>query len=254
MKRTDLIGKVFLCAWVTAWAWMATAAEPWAMWTNFTGADAETGLAPQASSTQNNIDGGAWRFKLAGEASVDDGGILSTGTTAAPHIDFGRNLDLGYNGNPFTVVMVVRNVDPTTGKPLCCAGGTIGTALDTIDKTAGTATIKGMWGNVVWRNDANVARSVDTLARAGVTVLATSYIGTADSGGAEVKTVTASGVTTLGTWAGLKGDSFEAQRIFFGNTNDGTSGGLDFELLAVAIYRGDLPWRADRRGADVVRG
>ena len=252
MKRTDLIGKVFLCAWVTAWAWMATAAEPWAMWTNFTGADDETGLAPQVSSTQNGIDGGAWRFKLAGEASVDDGGILFTGTAAAPYIDFGGDLDLGYNNNPFTVVMAVRNVGPATGKPLCCVGSTIGTALDTIDKTAGTATIKGMWGNKVWSDEyhRNVARSVDTLAGAGVTVLATSYTGTADSGGAVVKTVTASGVTTLGTWAGLKGRSFEAQRIFFGNTNDGTSGGLNFELLAVAIYRGapadaDLTWFAD---------
>ena len=200
MKRTDLIGKVFLCAWVTAWAWMATAAEPWAMWTNFTGADAETGLAPQVSSTQNDIDGSAWRFKLAGEASVDDGGILSTGTTAAPRIDFGGDLDLGYDGNPFTVVMAVRNVGTATGKPLCCAGGTIGTALDAIDKTAGTATIKGMWENEVWGNsNNNVARSVDTLAGTGVTVLATSYIGTANSGGAVVKTVTASGVTTR--WA-----------------------------------------------------
>lgn len=251
MKRTDLIGKVFLCAWVTAWAWMATAAEPWAMWTNFTGADAETGLAPQVSSTQNDIDGSAWRFKLAGEASVDDGGILFTGTAAAPYIDFGGDLDLGYNNNPFTVVMAVRNVGTATGKPLCCVGSTIGTALDTINKTAGTATVKGMWGNGVWDDrDNNVARSVDTLAGAGVTVLATSYIGTVDSGGAVVKTVTASGVTTLGTWAGLKGRSFYAQRIFFGNTDGKTSGGLNFELLAVAIYRGapadaDLTWFAD---------
>ena len=250
MKRTDLIGKVFLCAWVTAWAWMATAAEPWAMWTNFTGADAETGLAPQASSTQNDIDGGAWRFKLAGKASVDDRGILSTGTTAAPYIDFGENLDLGYDGNPFTVVMVVRDVGTTTGKPLCCAGSSIGTALDTIDKTAGTATIKGIWNNAIWSNDNNVARSVDTLAGTGVTVLATSYIGTANSGGAVVKTVTASGVTTLGTWGGLKSNAINAQRVFFGNTNSGTSGGLDFKLLAVAIYRGEptdaeLTWFAD---------
>lgn len=250
MKRTDLIGKVFLCAWVTAWAWMATAAEPWAMWTNFTGADAETGLAPQVSSTQNDIDGSAWRFKLAGEASVDDGGILSTGTTAAPRIDFGGDLDLGYDNNPFTVVMAVRNVGTATGKPLCCVGSTIGTALDTIDKTAGTATIKGMWNSAIWNSNNNVARSVDTLAGEGVTVLATSYIGTANSGGAVVKTVTASGVTTLGTWTGLRASSFDAQRIFFGNTNGGTSGGLNFELLAVAIYRGEptdaeLTWFAD---------
>lgn len=223
------------------------AAAPWAMWTDFTGADAAEGLAPQASSTQNNIDGGAWRFKLAGEASVNGGGgTLFTGTTAAPRIDFGRNLNLGYNGNPFTVVMVVRNVGTATGKPLCCVGGTIGTALDAIDKTAGTATIKGIWGNAIWSDNNNVARSVDTLAGAGVTVLATSYT----SGGVVVKTVTASEVTTLGTWGGLKSGAFEAQRIFFGNTNNGTSGGLNFELLAVAIYRGaptdaELTWFAD---------
>lgn len=242
--------RILLCT-LSLVACAATAAEPWAMWTNFTGADAETGLAPQVSSTQNGIDGGAWRFKLDGKASVDDWGILSTGTTAAPHIDFGRNLDLGYNGNPFTVVMVVRNVGTATGKPLCCVGSTIGTALDTIDKTAGTATIKGMWEDGVWdNNNNNVARSVNTLAGTGVTVLATSYIGTANSGGAVVKTVTASGVTTLGTWTGLRAGSFDAQRIFFGNTNNGISGGLNFELLAVAIYRGapadaDLTWFAD---------
>lgn len=243
MKRIHRM-LVAMCATVL---WVGVcAAAPWAMWTDFTGADAAEGLAPQASSTQNNIDGGAWRFKLAGDASVDDGGILSTGTTAAPRIDFGGNLNLGYNGNPFTVVMVVRNVGTATGKPLCCVGGTIGTALAAIDKTAGTATVKGMWKNVVWGGDANVARSVDTLAGTGVTVLATSYT----SGGVVVKTVTASEVTTLGTWGGLKSGAFEAQRIFFGNTNDGTSGGLNFELLAVAIYRGEpedaeLTWFAD---------
>lgn len=80
--------RILLCT-LSLVACAATAAEPWAMWTHFTGANAETGLAPQVSSIQNDIDGGAWRFKLAGEASVDDGGILSTGTTAAPHIDFG---------------------------------------------------------------------------------------------------------------------------------------------------------------------
>lgn len=242
--------RILLCT-LSLVACAATAAEPWAMWTHFTGANAETGLAPQVSSIQNDIDGGAWRFKLDGEARVDGGGILSTGTTAAPHIDFGRNLDLGYDGNPFTVVMVVRNVGTATGKPLCCVGSTIGTALATIDKTAGTATIKGIWNNAIWsNNNNNVARSVDTLAGTGVTVLATSYIGTANSGGAVVKTVTASGVTTLGTWADLKGRSFNAQRIFFGNTDGATSGGLNFELLAVAIYRGapadaDLTWFAD---------
>lgn len=241
--------RILLCT-LSLVACAATAAEPWAMWTNFTGADAKTGLAPQVSSIQNNIDGGAWRFKLAGEARVDGGGILFTGTAAAPYIDFGGDLDLGYNNNPFTVVMAVRNVGTATGKPLCCAGSTIGTALATIDKTAGTATVKGIWENAIWSGNNNVARSVDTLAGAGVTVLATSYIGTANSGGAVVKTVTASGVTTLGTWTGLRAGSFDAQRIFFGNTNDGTSGGLDFELLAVAIYRGaptdaELTWFAD---------
>lgn len=174
------------------------------------------------------------------------GGTLFTGTTAAPRIDFGRNLNLGYNGNPFTVVMVVRNVGTATGKPLCCVGSTIGTALDAIDKTAGTATIKGIWNNAIWSGDNNVARSVDALAGAGVTVLATSYT----SGGVVVKTVTDSEVTTLGTWGGLQSSAFNAQRIFFGNTNNGTSGGLNFELLAVAIYRGaptdaELTWFAD---------
>lgn len=181
-----------------------------------------------------------------GQRRWGGGGTLFTGTTAAPRIDFGRNLNLGYNGNPFTVVMVVRNVGTATGKPLCCVGSTIGTALDAIDKTAGTATIKGIWNNAIWSGDNNVARSVDTLAGVGVTVLATSYT----SGGVVVKTVTASEVTTLGTWGGLQGSAFTAQRIFFGNTNSGTSGGLNFELLAVAIYRGaptdaELTWFAD---------
>lgn len=226
------------------------AVEPWALWTNFTGAGAEDGLAPQVSSVQNNIDGGAWRFRLAGEASVDTNGVLSTGTTSAPHIDFDTSINLGYGANPFTVVMAVRNVGTTTGKPLCIAGSSIGMALTAINKTAGTATIKGMWSNVVWNNGNNVARSVDTLAGTGVTVLAMNCAGSSSSGGVTVKTVGASGVTSLDTWNGLRGSPLNIQRIFFGNTNNADSGGLNFELLAVAVYRempadADLTWLVD---------
>ena len=80
--------RILLCT-LSLVACAATAAEPWAMWTHFTGANAETGLAPQVSSIQNNIDGGAWRFKLAGEASVDDGGISSPAPPPPPTLTSG---------------------------------------------------------------------------------------------------------------------------------------------------------------------
>ncbi len=223
--------KMTVFALAMVWAGIAAALEPWAMWTNFTGADAESGLAPQVSSTQHGIDGSNWRFKLAGNASVTNG-VLSTGTGAAPCIDFGSEINLGYSNKPLTVVMAVRNVGTTLNKPLCMVGSTVGTALTAIDKTAGTASIKGIANNAVWNNTANEARSVNTLAGDDVTVLAMHYA----SGGVTVKTSTATTVNSLGTWSGLRSFSYNTQYIRFGNIADAESGGLDFELLAVAIY------------------
>lgn len=50
------------------------AVEPWAVWTDFTGADATNGLAPQVSSIQNGIDASAWRLKLGSVSAVTGGG------------------------------------------------------------------------------------------------------------------------------------------------------------------------------------
>ncbi len=243
MKRmAGMIGRLMAVGGVAA-AFVAHAAEPWALWTDFSGADAAEGLAPQASSTQNGIDGGAWRFRLAGDASVSLGGVLSTGTGAAPRIDMGASYNLGTKGNPITVVMRVQGMAATPGKPLWILGTeeankSIGVALAEMNRADNTATIKGMWSNAVWGGNGNVAQQVPSLAGDGTTTLAV-FSGDAD-GFMTASIVTPEAVATLGEWSGLRGDPLNSRYLYFGNTIGATSGGLDFKLVAVAVFRGEV--------------
>ncbi|MEG1553220.1 MAG: hypothetical protein RR417_06665, partial [Kiritimatiellia bacterium] len=62
------------------------AADPIAVWTNFTGLTATSPLAPTFSSTQNGLNGADWRFNLEGATVAD--GALQTGVAAPAKITF----------------------------------------------------------------------------------------------------------------------------------------------------------------------
>ena len=220
----------------------ASAAEPWALWTNFTGAGAEGGLAPQAASVQNGIDGGAWRFRLAGEASVDTNGVLSTGTTAAPHIDFGATIDVGRasdGGKPMTVLLALQApLEGVVDKPLAHIGNGstgVGMALAALDATAGTATLRGSWGNGAWGNPRVAA---NPLAGQEVVIVAVSTCRDESNPtsiglfNAEAKTMAWSNVS------GLTGYQIYATQVLFGNYANQTSDGLDMRLFGVAVFSG----------------
>lgn len=231
-KRTQFLGA--LCAAFGAFS--VQAAEPWALWDCFTGADAENGLAPNLSSLQGGVDGGTWRLKLAGNASVNADGSLQTGTTAPARIDFGGTLDLGYSANTFTVLITVKNAAATTDRPIWHAGNGsngVGTAIAAINLSAGTATLRGSWANAAWgtpRITANEVAARDaefTFAGFATTPLTLSQI----SNGV---------ISTLGSFSGLQGSAISATGIYFGNFVNATSGGLNCTITRVAVYRGEL--------------
>lgn len=216
-------------------------AAPLAMWTDFTGADVAEGLAPQLSSTQNNIDGSAWRFRLAGDATVV-GGSLLTGNGVAPMIVFDKAYDVGRasdGGTPMTVLMAVRApLENVVDKPLVHLGNGatgVGMALAALDASAGSATLRGSWGNAAWGNP---RATVNALAAKGVVFVALSTctdtsnptaIGTFDP---ETK---AMAWTSL---SGLTGRGINVTAAYFGNYAGQDSGGLGMQLFGVAVFAG----------------
>ncbi|MGN0856199.1 MAG: GDSL-type esterase/lipase family protein [Candidatus Spyradenecus sp.] len=227
------------------------AVEPWAVWTDFTGADADTGLAPQVSSTQNGIDASTWRLKLGSGSSVTGGGSLTTGTGSAVKIDLGQSINFGYSsGTPITLLLTLRNCAETTGKPLWVygtSGKTIGATISAISKSAGTASIRGVWNDALWNNNNGPARAVNALAGSDAVTLAFTNVASSDAGGIQPYTVSGTAVTTLGEWVGLKVGDTSSSVISFGNTESGTEGGLDYEILQIAIYYGEKPPDLDLR-------
>jgi len=243
-----------LCAVATTA--MLRAATPIAVWTDFTGLTAETPLAPEFSSTQDSVNGSGWRFQLNG-GSVGDDGTLSTGTTAAPRIDFGGTINVGYSSanHPLTVLLALRGVSASPlEKPLMHVGNGsagCGVALKTFDAGAGTATLTGCWGNTAWQNGTAANRvfpQMDDLTGDGVVYLALSLCPDASSW-------TATAQIKLGTptpdWTSitdLRGSGVSATGINFGNFVNATSGGMDFTLCGVAVYAG----RPDYLSPDVL--
>lgn len=228
-----------------AGASLVRAAEPWAVWTNFTGATADPGLAPQVSSTQNGIDASAWRLKLGSASAVTEGGTLTTGTGSAVKIDLGQSINFGYNGTPITLLLTLRNCAETTEKPIWVygeTGKTIGATISAISKSAGTASIRGFWNDRLWNNNTNgPAKDVNALAGRDAVTLAFTNVATSTTGGIQPYTVSGTAVTALGEWKGLKVGDTSSSVISFGNTESGTGDGLDYEILQIALYYGAKP-------------
>ncbi len=220
----------------------AFSAEPWALWDTFTGADAQTGLAPKRSSTQNGIDGGAWRLKLAGNAAVNADGSLQTGAAAPARISFGAAVNMGYDRNPFTVVMTVKNLPATLAKPIWHAGNGsngIGVAL------AAENGVKGAWANGVWTDAKNnVLVSLPGLTSSAAEL---TFSGFSSTAGLQLSRIGDGVISPAGGWSGLKSASgLTPDGIYFGNFPGVAAGGLDFTITRVAVYRGavsaaDLP-------------
>ena len=220
----------------------AYAAEPWALWTDFTGADAEGGLAPQAASVQNNIDGSAWRFRLAGDASVDPVGALLTGTGAAPTIGFGTTIDVGRmtnGGTPMTVLLAIQTpLENVVDKPLAHIGNGstgVGMALAALDASAGTAMLRGSWGNGAWGTPRVVANA---LTGQGVIFVAFSTCLDSSTPSAIGIVEPESGTVAWNALTGLTGSGINTTQIFLGNYANQTSGGLNMRLFGVAVFSG----------------
>ena len=235
-----------LCAVATTA--MLRAATPIAVWTDFTGLTAETPLAPEFSSTQDSVNGSGWRFQLNG-GSVGDDGTLSTGTTAAPRIDFGGTINVGYSSanHPLTVLLALRGVSASPlEKPLMHIGNGsagCGVALKTFDAGAGTATLTGCWGNTAWQNGTAANRvfpQANALTGDEVVYLALSCCPKTDTSSAAAVALIAPG-TPVPAWTvitGLKAGGVGATGINFGNFVNATSGGMDYTLCGVAVYAG----------------
>lgn len=150
-------------------------------------------------------------------------------------------------------MITLRNCAATTGKPIWVLGAadsSIGATISSIDKGAGTARIKGIWKNGVWPGTNNVEKAVNALAGSSWTTLAFTTIATANAGGAQAYTISGTTVTGLGAWSGLKVANSSSRYISFGNTESATEGskdGLDYEILQIAIYRGEKPPDLDLR-------
>lgn len=214
-------------------------ATPWAVWTDFTGLTSDNTLAPQAAFTANDISAAGWKLTLNG-GSVNTDGTLQTGTGAPPAITFNDTINIGHANNPLTIVLTVKGMGSTTGVPIVHAGPytlsgtsyTVGVGLSAMAE--GAASIKGIWANTIWSDSRNTETAFDALAGSDSVTFAMST----SSSGTTVSLVTSEGVTSLVTWAGLTAGSFTVPGIHFGNAVDATSGGLDYTIERIAVFRG----------------
>ncbi len=216
--------------WFTA---VGIAAEPIAVWKDFTGLTAETPLAPTSSATVNGVDGSLWRFNLAG-GSVSDG-ALTTGTASAPNIAFGNTINVGYNNKVMTVLLKLQvPVTSVDGAPFVHLGnGTNGIGLASTDANK----VCGAWNNTYWNKDANTG-TIDALAAAesGEIYLAVSPC--SDGLSFAVVTYEMESLAWTVIASGLKGNPINATQITFGNYVNSTSGGLNYTLKGVAVLSG----------------
>lgn len=234
-------------------AGLAYAAEPWAMWSNFSGL---TGAkSPDISSTQNEINGASFTFNLGSGVVNNDGSLTTTGgaSTEAPYIDFNRgDINVGYNHNPVTVVAMIEMPEtlPTDDngsiivKPLWTVGDSdnngIGLTLNGLSDEAG-ATFGGAWQNAAWNStDATKQFTIASIKPGqAITFVATSpssnYLVNSFGG----DSLSAASFTSLGSIPGLAGREIPATRITFGNfhhTFDNKT--TTFIIRKVAIFWG----------------
>lgn len=214
-------------------------ATPWAVWTDFTGLTSDNTLAPQAAFTANDISAAGWTLTLNG-GSVNEDGTLQTGTGTPPAITFDSSIDIGYGANPLTIVLTVRDMGSTTGVPIVHAGiytyngssYTVGVGLSAM--ADGAASIKGIWANTFWTDSSNTAADFDALAGSDSVTFATSF----SSSGTIVSQISSSEVSTIATWAKLMAKNFTVPGIHFGNAVNASSGGLDYTIERIAVFRG----------------
>ena len=222
-----------------------TASAPLAVWTNFTGADAEGGLAPQFFTSVDGVDGSANHFYARG-GTINSDGTLNTGTGLAPKIAHVMG-SIGYNAKHATVVVAVETaLDAATAlnKPFISFSSdnntNWGCALTALDTSAGTASIKGVWQGGIWNNNANTAVAANALATAGSGVAYVAFtIAAPGANNSAVAVMTDANPTlTWRAWNGLAGGTMNLNNITFGNYHDVATGGMDMKIKGVALFAG----------------
>ncbi|MEG2415768.1 MAG: hypothetical protein RSB74_07625, partial [Kiritimatiellia bacterium] len=104
------------------------------------------------------------------------------------------------------------------------------------DYTATTAKTQGCWDNTLWTNGSSI-KTLNGLAGTGTKCLAmVTGDGVGDS--SAITTVTATAVATWEGMGGLKSNNYLVNAIYFGNFRGGTSGGMDYTLVGVAVFNG----------------
>lgn len=235
--------KMFVSCIVMLFITNLRAAEPWALWSNFLDlADSTTPKAPDVSSTQNEINGSGFTFNK-GSGVVNSDGYMSTvgGEGEAPYIDFNKVMNIGYNSNPFTVVTTLKMPASlpdgnTLVKPLFHAAKVgnsgIGLTVKSIDND-NDITFGGSWGSTIDWSGSYSDRCIQTEVQSGQIVTLITEFG---SSGVVIKKLN-EGI--MGQISGLKGSSIEATRITFGNGHNSGENTMAFEIVSVAVFRGD---------------
>ncbi|MDO5463166.1 MAG: hypothetical protein Q4F99_06775, partial [bacterium] len=229
---------------------LAWAAEPWAAWTDFTGLTGSK--APDISSTQNSINGGNFTFNLGSGVVQADGSIVTTGGsgTEAPYIDFNREINVGYNNNPITVVMTVEMPSALPAdvvKPLFFIGSNnpsgLGLTLKALDETNGV-TFGGAWqqeGSTWNTNNAELGFTADAVKPSQVVTLSSST----SSGGLPLKVMVDGAMTSAGSISGLTGGSYNATRITLGNFHNTGANTITYRIVNIAVFAGTSVSDAD---------
>ncbi len=227
----------------------AQAAKPWAIWSDFNGLASNKPLQPVISFTQNGNSAAKWQFSLGG-ASVQSASdtdtttkVLKTGTGNAASLDnlYKPNgtseLDLGYNGNPFTLVMKVKNFPETkpTNSYLWTLYNSIGVKVSEISGTA--VSLKPLSsGTTEWSGANNTPISIPSLAGEGSTILMFDT-----SSDLKVTYLTEDGSPTESTWSGFKYSSItSSSKIRFGNAQGCSNNGLDYVIEKIAMFHGTV--------------
>ena len=216
----------------TGWAQETISSDSellWAAWTPM-----RTG-APMRSATQNNISSSGWT--LVKEGANDTFHTWTSVVDAkAPYVDFGTQINFGYNSNPATVVMTITlpaEMTSETPKTLLTLAGYQSTTrfhlgLKSISEAEGAVFDAGnngtFTGNTVTVADLKPGQKV---------TLAIFY---SSGSGITLSQINFHGAKQLANWSAQKAASNQCTRITFGADHDGNAG-IAFGIHGLEVYR-----------------
>ena len=216
----------------TGWAQKTISSDSellWAAWTPM-----RTG-APTRFATQNNISSSGWTL-VKGNANDTFHTLTPVVDATAPYVDFGAQIDFGYNSNPATVVMTITlpaEMTSETPKTLLTLAGYQSTTrfhlgLKSISEAEGAVFDAGnngtFTGNTVTVADLKPGQKV---------TLAIFY---SSGSGITLSQIDFHGAKQLANWSAQKAASNQCTRITFGADHN-TNAGIAFGIHGLEVYR-----------------